>query len=113
MNINELQFGDLVPQGRLVWEDTPDYTIYLEREGDYIRITRDFKNVRAVLEQNAREAAEFNATGKLGELVKVASVPVGLHYEWSKDGITEDAEAIARRLNDVDYSRFRVNNLRV
>lgn len=113
MDINELQLGDLVPHGRLVWEDTPDYIIYLEREGDFIRITREFKNIRAVLEQNAREASDFNSTGKLGEFVKVASVPTGIHYAWDAEGILDDPTALARRLNDADFSKFRTNNLKV
>jgi len=113
MDLNQLQLGDLVTHGRLVWEDTPDYTIFLDREGDYIRITREFKNVRAVLETNAREAAEFNQTGQLGEFVKVASVPIGMHYAWDAEGILDDPTVLARRLNDADFSKFRTNNLRV
>ncbi|MEW9616023.1 hypothetical protein AB3G45_19600 [Shinella sp. S4-D37] len=114
MDINELEFGDLVLDGQtLVYEDTADYTIYLIREGDYIRIRRDFKNVRAVLEANARAAAEFNSTGQLGEFVKVASVPVGMHYQWDQEGILDDPVALARRLNDADFSKVRTNNLRV
>ncbi len=114
MEINELQFGDLVPDGQtLVWEDTPEYTTYFTRDGDYIRVIRDFKSVRAVLEANAREAAEFNSTGQLGEFVKVASVPIGMHYAWDQEGILNDPTALARRLNDADYSKFRTNNLQV
>lgn len=97
----------------LVWEDTEDATTYLHREGDTIRIERRWKNVRAVLERNAREAAAFSKTDKLGDFVKLGTIPTGLFWQWQREGITDDPDALARRMNDPDYAKLRVNNLKI
>lgn len=109
----DFTIGDLVPYGTLVWEDDEDKTIYITRDGERMIIRTEWKNVRAVLERNAREAADFNATGSHGEMVKIASVPLGIHQEWERDGITLDDAALSRRLNDGDFAKLRTNNWRV
>lgn len=111
--LDQLTVGDLLTHGTLLWEDTPSKTVWLMRDGDKMYMHTEWKNIRGMLDDNANAAAAFNATGKLDELVRVASIPIGVHYQWSKEGITEDETAIARRLNDGDYKKFRTNNLRV
>ncbi len=105
--------GDLVTHGTFVWEDDADKTVYITRDGDKMIIRTEWKNVRAVLERNARAASEFNATGRHGEMVRIASVPIGIHEEWEREGILKDDVALSRRLNDADFSKLRVNNWRV
>lgn len=110
--MNSPTIGDLVPSGTIIWEDTPTHTVYLTRDGDKLKITT-VQKVEAILEQNAREAADFNQSGSHGDLVKVASVPNSLYWDWQRQGITDDAEAMRRRLNDSDHAKFRVNNWRL
>lgn len=111
--MENLTVGDLVTSGTICWEDTPDYTVWLTRDGDNIHVTTEWKNVQALLDANAAEAADFSATGKHSDLVKVAGVPIGLYFAWQKEGITDDPEAMRRRLNDGDFSKFRTNGWRL
>lgn len=104
--------GDLVTSGTILWEETPEYKVWMTRDGDKLIITTEYKPdvIKALLDQNQREANAFNASGSHGDLVKVASVPTGLYYDWQRQGITQDPEAMRRRLNDADYSKFRTNS---
>lgn len=108
--MDNIQVGDLIESGRILWEDTPDYSVYLTRDGDKIHVTTEWKNIQALLDCNAQEAAEFNATGKHSDVVKVAGIPIGLYFDWKRQGIIDDPEAMRRRLNDSDYRKFRVND---
>lgn len=112
-NFDQLVAGDLVSHGTVVFEDTPDYTIYMTRDGDKIIITTEWKNIAAVLDHNRAEANDWSSSGSHGDLVKVASIPQGLYYDWQKQGITEDPEAMRRRLNDSNYAYLRTNNWRI
>lgn len=105
--------GDILSDGTLLLEDTHDYTVWLIRDDDKIIIQTDWKNVQALLDANAAEAAEFNRTGNHGNMVKVAGIPIGLYFDWLRQGITDDPEAMRRRLNDSDFSKFRTNNWRL
>lgn len=109
---NQLTIGDLVPNV-LVWEDDAEKRVLLIRDGDQIHIRTEWKKVSALLDANHETAMAFNATGKLNDMVHVASVPLGIHYQWQAEGITHDDAAIARRLNDGDFAKFRTNNLKV
>lgn len=111
--MDNFQAGDLIQSGSIVWEDTPDYTVTLIRDGDKIIVKTDYKNIQAMLDANAQEAADFNQTGKHSDVVKVAGIPIGLYFDWKREGITDDPEAMKRRLNDADYAKFRVNNWRL
>ena len=108
-----LTIGDLVTSGTLLWEDDADKTVWLIRQGDEIHVRTEWKNLQALVDANAREAAEFSRSGRLGEMVKVASIPNAIYYDWKEKGYTEDPTKMARLLNDGDYGKFRTNNLRV
>lgn len=108
-----LTIGDLITHGTFLFEDTPTKRVWLTRDGDRMYVTEEWKNVQALLDENAKYAAEFNQTGSHGELVRLASVPIGLHKQWSKEGITDDPATIARRLNDADNAKLRTNNWRL
>lgn len=105
--------GDLVTHGTVVWDDNEDRTIFITRDGDQMIIRTMWKNVRAVLERNMREAADFNATGRHGEMVHIGRVPLGIHEQWEREGILQDDKALSRRLNDSDFAKLRTNSWRV
>lgn len=109
----DLNLGDLVPIGHsITWSDTPDYTITITRISDTeAQIDTFYKNLEAMLAVNQAEANEWSRSGKLGDVVKSASIPTGVYYQWKAEGITEDPEAMKRRLNDPNYSKFRTNGL--
>lgn len=111
--MEDFTVGDLVPSGAICWEDTPDYTVWLIRDGENLIVKTDYKNVQALLDANAAEAAEFSKSGKHNDVVKVAGIPIGLYFAWQREGITDDPEAMRRRLNDADYSKFRTNDWRL
>jgi hypothetical protein len=109
--MNNLTVGDLLPMtGRYLWSNDDEKTIWVVRDGDEMQIVTEWKSLSALFDANAAEAAEFSRTGKHGEFQKVASVPKGMFAEWRKDGITDDPEAMRRRLNDSDNRKFRVNS---
>lgn len=110
---SELQFGDLMGDvNTQLFDDTPDCTTWLRLEGpDHIRVIKKWKNVKARLEANAREAAEWSKTQGLGSLAKVASIPMGIWAQWEAEGITDDPVAMARRLNDPDYAKLKTKNI--
>lgn len=106
-----LNMGDYMGnQQTLIWEDTPDCTTYLHNEGDTIRIERRWKNIGALLESNMRAANEFHKSQGMKDFQHMATIPLGLFYEWSKDGSIDDDVTMARRLNDADFAKFRVNS---
>jgi hypothetical protein len=44
---------------------------------------------------------------KFGDIRMVASVPSNIYGLWQKEGIVDDPKALARKLNDSEYSHFR------
>ncbi|MGE6781302.1 hypothetical protein ACQKGL_02130 [Ensifer adhaerens] len=113
MEQEHFTLGDLITHGTYMLYDGPDKTVWITRDGDQMYQTVEWKHVGALLADNQAAANEFSNSGQLGDNVRVASIPLGIYQRWSADGITEDPVALARRLNDADYSKFRVNNLRV
>lgn len=112
MTEENLTLGDYLPtQGCVLWSNDEDKIIWLVRDGDKMEIITEWKNLNALFEANAAEAAEFSRSGGLGNMQKVASIPKGLYADWKAQGITEDTTAMRRRLNDADYSKFRTNTL--
>jgi hypothetical protein len=96
---------------RVVYDDA-NKTVVWTRQGKHVVEDIYHKNFQSVLDQNQAEANEFSRSGKLGENVKLASVPLSVHMAWQAEGLLDDDKAFARRLNDPDYAKFRVNNLR-
>ncbi|TVZ72838.1 hypothetical protein BCL32_1025 [Rhizobium mongolense USDA 1844] len=105
--------GSAVPDGASipVYEDEFK-SVFWVRRGDLVDVVT-FTKVDALLAANCAEANEFSKTSKHGELVKVASVPTALHYQWQAEGITRDDKALSRRLNDSDLAKFRTNSWRL
>lgn len=103
--------GDLVGRDRIIWEWTPDYRIDVVRRSDGIHIETYYLSLDAVFAENAEAAADFNETGQLSNLERVANIPTGLYHEWKKEGIMDDPDRLNRRLNDADFRKVRTNNL--
>lgn len=112
MTTENLTLGDYLPtQGIVLWSNDDEKTVWLRRDGDKMEFITEWKNLSALFDANAAEASEFSRSGKLGNVQKVASIPKGLYADWKAQGITDDPEALRRRLNDADYSKFRTNSL--
>ncbi len=67
-----------------------------------------------ILDQNARERSD--ATGPMGDMVKVASIPVGVVYEWmTKYGVNmyrkDHLPAVKRLLNSSDYRWLKTRDI--
>lgn len=104
--------GDVVPDGAtIVWEDNDEKTVTLTRQGDQIIIDTIPKKLQAIFDANAEEAANFNATGSLGNMVKVANIPNDLYWAWRAEGL--EPHEITNRLNDGDWAKLRTNSLRL
>ncbi|CVI61023.1 hypothetical protein CFBP4996_15340 [Agrobacterium leguminum] len=111
---NDAKLGDMfITSDRYVVVDDDDELIVMTKIGDQIKIDHYAKNLQAIFDQNAEEAAAFSRTGKLGSQVKVASIPTTLYNHWKKLGIMDDNRLLKRKLNDSDYSKFRTNTLKV
>lgn len=83
-------------------------------EADDMTVIHYTADATPVLDQNKRELAE--AKGSMGDMVKVASIPVGVQYEWLvKYGINlwdkNHAAGVKRLLNSSDYRWCRTREL--
>lgn len=97
---------------RLLWEETPDKRVWFIRNGENLIIETEWK-VDALLDANKSAQVDFSKTSALGDMVKVASIPTGMYWDWHKQGILDDDAAFKRRLNDGDFQHIRTNNLKV
>lgn len=108
----QLEAGDLITHGTFLYYADELKTVWITREGDQMWATTEWR-IDPLIEANKAEANSFSRSSGLGDLQKVASVPMGVYQKWDKDGIVEDKQAFARRLNNADYAAFRTNNLKV
>ncbi|RVO54943.1 hypothetical protein [Sinorhizobium meliloti] len=109
-----LTLGDLLPtEGCYLWSDDPEKTVYIFRDGDVMGFRTHWKSLSALFDANAAEAAAFSRTGTHGDIQKIASIPKPVFYDWRDQGITDDPDALRRRLNDGDFSKFRTNDWRL
>ncbi|MDV2988247.1 UNVERIFIED_CONTAM: hypothetical protein Q9R58_28560 [Methylobacteriaceae bacterium AG10] len=97
---------------RVLFEKTDDREVWFVRDGDNM-IIETITKVDALFDANRSAQADFSRTSGLGSMVRVASLPPEMHWEWHKQGIMEDSKALKRRLNDSDYQHLRTNSLRV
>jgi hypothetical protein len=110
----EFNAGSLVPDGQTVsWTEESGITFYMHREGDKLHMKWSSPDLQTLFDANAAEAADFNASGSHGNLVKQASIPSQLYWQWQREGIIDDKVALKRRLNDGDYSKLRTSTWRV
>lgn len=109
----EFTIGDLVTHGTYVLVDDPQKTVYITRDGDLMHVTTAWKGVQATFDLNASDAADYRRSDGMGDFQKVARVPLGVYHQWADEGILEDQKALNSRLNNGDFSKFRVNDVRV
>ncbi|MBW6421610.1 hypothetical protein KX729_09175 [Rhizobium sp. XQZ8] len=114
MNLDNFTNGDMFHDTRTVlFIDEPGYRVWLTNLGNgEMAVQEQWPDVKALLDHNAAEAAEFSRNQKLGDMVKVASVPQWLVNQWEEE--TQGDKALLRRkLNDPDNAKFRTNGMRV
>ena len=104
--------ADIIPDGTTipVYEDE-NKTVFWTKQGENCIETEVWKDFGSLLDANVSEAKEFSKTGKLGEMVRVASIPLGIYQDWKAKGYLDDPAKMARLLNDGDHSKFRTNGL--
>ena len=112
MDYNQLTAGDLITHGTFLAYSVPGKNVWVTRDGDQMYVTVE-TDVTALIEANQAAANSFSRSGGLGDMVRVASVPANIAAQWRNEGISDDPVALARRLNDSDFSKFRTNNLKV
>lgn len=83
-------------------------------EADDATIISYTSDAAPVLDQNKREAND--QYGRMGDMQKVASIPVGVMYEWlTKYGVRwwdkNHAPAVKRLLNSSDYRWCRTREI--
>jgi hypothetical protein len=115
VNIEEFKIGDMfVDRKTILFINRPDYKCWLTNNGDgNILVTEEWPDVQSLLDHNAEEAADFSRTSKLRDVVKVASIPLGIYAQWQKEGIDQDRVLLRRKLNDANFAKFRTNSLTV
>lgn len=87
-----------------------------EHEEDAVLVKTEFDDnqTRLLIDQNKAEAND--ATGSMGDMAKVASIPTQVMYEWlEKFGIwalnPQHADGVKRLLNSSDYRYLKVRNI--
>ena len=83
------------------YDDTTD-TTFISYEQD----------VEPILDDNKRAEADFSRTGKLGEMVHVASIPVSVQLKWyvekGVDVLNPDhKQAVAKLLDSAEWSYLK------
>jgi hypothetical protein len=97
---------------KILWEQTPEKRVWFIRNGEHLVIETEW-TVDSLLDDNKAKQADYSSTGKLGEMVQVASIPTGMYWDWQRQGILDDDAAFRRRINSSDYQHLRTNNLKV
>lgn len=94
--------------------DNPD-----DPEGVLIRYEQDRKAIMRTVDNNKIEANHIN-TGRMGDMERVASIPIAVMYEWKvKYGVDawryasdpEVQKKVNRLLNDSDYRYLKCRNI--
>jgi hypothetical protein len=83
-----------------------------KHEADAVQIRYEGHDITPIIEQNKRLANE--ATGRMGDMERVASIPCSVLYQWLKeDGVwaLNDPEYTKRKLNDPNYRYLKCRNI--
>lgn len=83
-------------------------------EADDTTVVHYKSDAKAILDQNKRDAS--NAVGSMGTMVRAASIPAGVMYEWlTKYGVNfwnkDHKPAVRRLLNDPDYRYLKCRDI--
>jgi hypothetical protein len=90
--------------------DHPD-----DPDGVLVRYEQSGKSIEKILDRNKRAQID-NAGKKLGDLEKVAEIPIGVMYEWLvKYGVDcwnpNHSDAVKRLLNSSDYRYLKCKDI--
>ena len=94
--------------------DNPD-----DPEGVLVRYEQDRRDILATVDRNKIEANHVN-TGRMGDMERVASIPIGVMFEWKvKHNVDawnyasceETRRKVNRLLNDSDYRYLKCRNI--
>ena len=72
-------------------------------KGEYV--IEKIQDVTSIVEANKRQYNE--APQKYGDMNKVASIPLSVYYELTRQGIADDPKAFRKWLNDSNNQAFR------
>lgn len=89
--------------------DHPD-----DPDGVLVRYEQDAKSIQSIIDRN--KAAQIENTGRMGDVEKVAEIPIGVMYEWiTKHGVDcwnpNHQEGVKRLLNSSDYRYLKCRNV--
>ena len=94
--------------------DNPD-----DPEGVLVRYEQSAKAIQRTIDDNKIEANHVN-TGKMGDMERVASIPIGVMFEWKQkynvdawkySSCEETRRRVNRLLNDSDYRYLKCRNI--
>lgn len=98
---------------RVLFQVKPDGTeIWWHTDGVFITIEHVVP-VDQIIADNKSAEADFNRSGRLGDLVHQAELPAQMYWDLHAKGTTEDRVAFKRFLNDPDNKYLRVTSLKV
>jgi hypothetical protein len=93
--------------------DHPD-----DPEGCLVRIAQSAKAIETIIDRN--KAFQNEATGPMGDMAKVASIPVGVMYEWKRlynvdawkySSCEDTRKAVNKLLNDSDWRYLKCRDI--
>lgn len=71
------------------------------------------QDITDLIEGNKAEYASIDERAKWGDMHRVASIPMNLYMKMRAEGITRDAKAMRKFLNDPDNRFFRTRPGRI
>ena len=101
-----------------VLESTPVDTFHSSADETEFTINT-YQDVEPILEENKRDLNDYGSllnSGKTGEGVRVASIPLNVWQQWMKETngeIQKDHNLMKKYLNDPDNKYFRTTPTRV
>lgn len=94
--------------------DNPD-----DPDGVLVRYEQTAQSIQTILDRNRREEVD-NQNSRMGDMEKVASIPVGVMYEWKRKYNVdawaasynpEQAARVKRLLNDPEWRYLKCRNI--
>ena len=89
--------------------DHPD-----DPDGVLVRYEQDAKSIQSIIDRNI--SGQIDNTGRMGDVEKVAEIPIGVMYEWlTKYGVDawnpHHRDGVKRLLNSPDYRYLKCRNV--
>jgi hypothetical protein len=89
-----------------------------DSEGCLVRYEQDAKSIQNIIDRNKR--AQIENTGRMGDMEKVASIPIGVMFEWKKKynvdawkytTCQDTKKRVNALLNSSDYRYLKCRNI--